>query len=89
MGIKPLGDRIVVEPMSTETKTKGGLIIPIVARETPNKGTVVAVAPGTKDEKMIVKDGDVVLYPKYIDTGINYKGKYYLIMRQSDLLTII
>jgi chaperonin GroES len=87
--IKPLADRVLIEPMAAEEKTATGIIIPDTAKEKPQKGTVVAVGPGTKDEKMEVKTGDVVLYGKYSGTELTIKGKDYLIMRQSDVLAII
>ena len=87
--IKPLADRVLIEPTAAEEKTATGIIIPDTAKEKPQKGTVVAVGPGTKDEKMEVKVGDVVLYGKYSGTELTIKGKDYLIMRQSDVLAII
>ncbi len=87
--IKPLADRVLIEPVAAEEKTATGIIIPDTAKEKPQKGTVVAVGPGTKDEKMEVKVGDVVLYGKYSGTELTIKGKDYLIMRQSDVLAII
>jgi chaperonin GroES len=87
--IKPLADRVLIEPTAAEEKTATGIIIPDTAKEKPQKGTVVAVGPGTKDEKMEVKTGDVVLYGKYSGTELTIKGKDYLIMRQSDVLAII
>ncbi len=87
--IKPLADRVLIEPMAAEEKTATGIIIPDTAKEKPQKGTVVAVGPGTKDEKIEVKVGDVVLYGKYSGTELTIKGKDYLIMRQSDVLAII
>jgi chaperonin GroES len=87
--IKPLADRVLIEPMAAEEKTATGIIIPDTAKEKPQKGTVVAVGPGTKDEKMEVKTGDVVLYGKYSGTELTINGKDYLIMKQSDVLAII
>jgi chaperonin GroES len=87
--IKPLADRVLVEPMQAEEKTASGIIIPDTAKEKPQKGTVIAFGPGTKDEKMEVKAGDIVLYGKYAGTEINVGGKDYLIMRQSDILAIV
>jgi len=87
--IKPLADRVLIEPMAAEEKTATGIIIPDTAKEKPQKGTIVAVGPGTKDEKMEVKTGDVVLYGKYSGTELTIKGKDYLIMKQSDVLAII
>jgi chaperonin GroES len=87
--IKPLADRVLVEPQEAEQKTASGLYIPDTAKEKPQRGVVVAAGPGTKDDKMEVKSGDVVLYGKYAGTEISYDGKDYLIMRQSDILAII
>lgn len=87
--IKPLSDRVLVEPQEAETKTAGGIIIPDSAKEKPQKGKIVAVGPGNKDEKMEVKVGDMVLYGKYSGTEITVGGKDYLIMRQSDILAIV
>jgi chaperonin GroES len=87
--IKPLADRVLVEPMQAEEKTKSGIIIPDTAKEKPQKGTVVAAGPGTKDEKMEVKVGDVVLYGKYAGSELSIEGKDYLMMRQSDILAVI
>lgn len=87
--IKPLADRVLIEPMAAEEKTATGIIIPDTAKEKPQKGTVVAVGPGTKDEKMEVKTGDVVLYGKYSGTELTINGKDYLIMKQADVLAII
>lgn len=89
MIIKPLGDRVLVEPAQAEEVTAGGIIIPDSAKEKPLKGNVIAVGNGTKDEEMIVKAGDVVLYGKYAGTEIELDGSKYLIMRQSDILGII
>jgi len=87
--IKPLADRVLVEPMEAEEKTASGIIIPDTAKEKPQKGTVRAVGPGTKDEKMDVKVGDVVLYGKYAGTELAMDGKDYMIMKQSDILAIV
>jgi len=89
MNIKPLADRVLVKPASAEEKTVGGIIIPDSAKEKPLKGEVVAVGNGTKDEEMVVKAGDAVLYGKYAGTEIEWDGESYLIMRQSDILAII
>ncbi len=89
MTIKPLADRVLVEPKAAETKTAGGLIIPDNAKEKPQEGTVLAVGTGKKDEPMEVKVGDKVLYGKYAGTEINAEGKSYMIMRQSDILAVI
>ncbi len=87
--IKPLADRVMIEPMEAEEKTASGIIIPDTAKEKPQKGTVVAVGPGTKDEKMELKQGDVVLYGKYAGTELTVDEKDYLMMKQSDVLAII
>jgi chaperonin GroES len=87
--IKPLADRVLVEPQAAEEKTKSGIIIPDSAKEKPQRGKVVAAGPGSKDEKMEVKVGDVVLYGKYAGTELSVDGKDYLIMRQSDILAVI
>ncbi len=87
--IKPLADRVVIEPAPAEEKTAGGIIIPDTAKEKPLKGTVVAVGSGKKDEPMTVKVGDQVLYSKYAGTEITIEGKEYLIVRESDILAII
>jgi len=87
--IKPLADRVLVEPMQAEEKTASGIYIPDTAKEKPSKGKVIAVGKGTKDEEMQVKAGDVVLYGKYAGTELSVDGKDYLMMRQSDILAII
>lgn len=89
LNIKPLADRVVLEPSAAEEKTSGGIIIPDTAKEKPQKGLVVAVGNGKKDEPMTVKVNDQVLYGKYAGTEITIEGKTYLIMRESDLLAII
>ena len=87
--IKPLADRVVIEPREAETKTAAGLYIPDTAKEKPLKGTIVAVGNGTKDEEMVLKEGDQVLYGKYAGTELEVEGKKYLIMRQSDVVAIL
>ena len=89
VSIKPLADRVLVEPAKAEEKTVGGIIIPDTAKEKPQKGTVVAVGPGKKDEPMTVKEGDTVLYGKYAGTEITVDGGDYLIMRESDIVAVI
>lgn len=89
MNIQPLADRVLIEPMAAEEVTVGGIIIPDSAKEKPLKGTVVAAGEGTKDEKMVLKAGDTVLYGKYAGTELELEGKKYLIMRQSDVLAIV
>jgi chaperonin GroES len=89
VNIKPLADRVVVKANEAETKTKSGIIIPDSAKEKPQRGEVMAVGAGKKDEPMTVKVGDTVLYGKYSGTEINIDGTDYLIMRESDILAII
>ena len=89
MSIKPLADRVLVKPAAAEEKTIGGIIIPDTAKEKPLKGEVIATGSGTKDEEMVLKQGDNVLYGKYAGTEIEWGGEQYLIMRQSDVLAII
>ena len=89
MNIKPLADRVLVVPAPAEERTIGGIIIPDTAKEKPLKGEVVAVGNGTKDEDMVVKVGDTVLYGKYAGTELEFDGTKYLIMRQSDILAIV
>ena len=89
MNIKPLADRVLVIPAPAEERTIGGIIIPDTAKEKPLKGEVVAVGNGTKDEEMIVKVGDTILYGKYAGTELELEGTKYLIMRQSDILAIV
>ena len=84
--IQPLADRVLVKPMAAEEKTIGGIIIPDSAKEKPLRGEVIAVGEGTKDEKMLLAEGDTVLYGKYAGTELEYEGEKYLIMRQSDVL---
>jgi chaperonin GroES len=87
--MKPLGTRVIIEPLKAEERTQSGIIIPDSAKEKPQSGTIVAVGPGTKDETMQVKVGDVVLYGKYSGTEISIEKKDYLIMSQSDILAIL
>ena len=89
MAIKPLADRVLIEPAAAEEKTIGRIIIPDTAKEKPLQGKVVATGNGTKDEEMVVKEGDTVLYGKYAGTELEYDGVKYLIMRQSDILAIL
>ncbi len=89
LSIKPLADRVLVEPATAEEKTAGGIIIPDTAKEKPQKGTVVAVGSGKKDEPLTVKEGDAVLYGKYAGTEITLDGKEYLMMRESDIYAIV
>ena len=89
MNIKPLVDRVLILPAPAEEKTIGGIIIPDTAKEKPLQGKVVAVGHGTKDEEMVLKEGDTVLYGKYSGTEIEHEGEKYLIMRQSDILAVL
>jgi len=89
LNIKPLADRVLIEPAEAETTTVSGIIIPDTAQEKPQKGIVVAVGNGTKDHEMSVKIGDQVLYGKYSGTELKFEGNDYLMMRESDLLAII
>jgi len=89
LNIKPLADRVIVEPAPAEEKTASGLIIPDTAKEKPQRGTVLAVGSGKKDEPITVKVGDTVLYGKYAGTEISIEGKDLLIMRESDIFAIV
>jgi len=89
MNIKPLSDRVLIAPAAAEEKTVGGIIIPDTAKEKPLKGQVIAVGNGTKDEEMVLKVGDTVLYGKYAGTELELEGEKYLIMRQSDVLAVL
>ena len=88
MNIKPLADRVLVLPAQAEEKV-GGIIIPDTAKEKPQHGTIVAAGNGTKDEEMVLKEGDEVLYGKYSGTELEVEGSKYLIMRQSDVLAVV
>ena len=87
--IKPLADRVLIEPKEAETKTASGIYLPDTAKEKPQQGTVLAVGPGKKDEPMEVTVGDVVLYGKYSGTEVTVDEKKYLIVKQSDILAIL
>ena len=89
LNIKPLADRVLLEPLEAETKTASGIIIPDTAKEKPQKGIVVAVGSGTKENPITVKVDETVLYGKYSGTELKYEGKDYLIMRESDILAIV
>ena len=89
MNIKPLADRVLVKPAPSEEKTIGGIIIPDTAKEKPLQGEVLAVGAGTKDEEMVLKAGDSVLYGKYSGTEVELDGEKYLIMRQNDILAVV
>jgi len=89
LNIKPLSDRVVIEPAAAETQTASGIYIPETAKEKPQKGKVVAVGTGTKKHDMTVKVGDEVLYGKYAGTELKLEGKDYLIMREDDILAVV
>ncbi|MCH5223674.1 MAG: co-chaperone GroES [Muribaculaceae bacterium] len=89
MNIKPLADRVLIQPTAAEEVTMSGIIIPDSAKEKPLRGKVLAVGTGTKDEPMQLKEGDEVLYGKYAGTEIEFEGEKYLIMRQSDVFAIV
>jgi chaperonin GroES len=89
VNVKPLGERVLVEPQEAEVKTASGIIIPDSAQEKPQKGKVAAAGPGTKDVQMEVKVGNIVLYGKYSGTEIKVEDKTYLIMKQSDILAVL
>lgn len=89
VNIKPLADRVLVKPDAAETKTSSGIIIPDTAKEKPQKGTVIAVGKGKKNEPMILEEGNRVLYGKYSGTELKWDGEEYLIMRESDVIAII
>ncbi len=89
MNIKPLADRVLILPAPAEEKTIGGIIIPDTAKEKPLQGKVVAIGQGTKDEEMVLKVNDEVLYGKYSGTEIEFEGTKYLMMRQSDVLAVL
>ena len=89
INVKPLADRVIIEPSAAEETTSGGIIIPDTAKEKPKKGKVVAAGSGKKDEPVTVKVGETVLYGQYSGTEIKIDGSDYLIMRESDILAII
>ncbi len=89
VNIKPLADRVLVQPAAAEEKTSSGLYIPDSAKEKPQRGTVIAVGTGKKDEPITVKVGDTVLYGKYSGTELTVDGGDYLIMRESDIFAIL
>lgn len=89
MKLKPLADRVLIQPTAAEEVTAHGIIIPDAAKEKPLRGTVLAVGEGTKDEPMILKEGDEVLYGKYAGTEIEFEGVKYIMMRQSDVLAVV
>ena len=89
MKLKPLADRVIIQPTAAEEVTSSGIIIPDSAKEKPLKGTVLAVGNGTNDEEMVLKAGDVVLYGKYAGTEIEFEGDKVLVMRQNEVLAVI
>ncbi|MDE5704740.1 MULTISPECIES: co-chaperone GroES [Muribaculum] len=89
MNVKPLADRVLIKPTPAEERTLSGIIIPDSAKEKPLRGTVIAAGNGTKDEEMVLKANDEVLYGKYSGTEIELDGEKYIIMRQSDVLAVI
>ena len=89
MNIRPLADRVLIQPSAAEEVTMSGIIIPDSAKEKPLKGKVLAVGNGTKDEPMVLKEGDQVLYGKYAGSEIEFEGEKYLMMRQSDVLAVV
>jgi chaperonin GroES len=89
LNIQPLADRILIESAAAETKTSSGIIIPDTAKEKPQRGIVVAVGPGTKENPVTLKVGDNVLYGKYSGTELQHEGNDYLIMREADILAIV
>ncbi len=89
LNFKPLADRVLVEPAVAEEKTSSGIIIPDTAKEKPQKGKIIAVGTGKKDEPIIVKVGDQILYGKYSGTEVTIEGKEYLIMKESDIYGIV
>ena len=89
MNLRPLADRVIIKPTAAEEVTMSGIIIPDSAKEKPLRGTVQAVGKGTKDEEMVLKEGDQVLFGKYAGTEIEFDGEKYLIMRQNDVLAVI
>ena len=89
INIKPLADRVLIEPAAAETQTSSGLYIPDTAKEKPQKGIVVAVGPGTTEDPVTLSVGDTVLYGKYAGTELQHDGKDFLIMKENDILAIV
>lgn len=89
MNLKPLADRVLIKPTAAEEVTMSGIIIPDSAKEKPLRGKVLAVGNGTKDEEMLLKEGDEVLFGKYSGTEIEFEGEKYLIMRQNDVFAVV
>ena len=89
MNLQPLAERVIILPSPAEEVTVSGIIIPDSAKEKPLKGKVVAAGNGTKDEEMLLKEGDEVIFGKYAGTEVEFEGEKYLIMRQSDVLAVV
>ncbi len=89
INVKPLADRVLIEPAAAETKTSGGIIIPDNAKEKPQRGTIVAIGDGKKDEPLTVKVGDTVLYGQYSGTSLKFEGKDFLIMKESEIYAVL
>ena len=94
MNLKPLGDRLIVQPLDEEQTTVGGIVLPDTAQEKPQRGTVPAVGPGSRNEKgdrvpLDVAEGDTVVYSKYGGTEIKVEAEEYLILRESDVLAVV
>ena len=89
INIKPLADRVLVQPYEAETTTSSGIIIPDTAKEKPQRGKIIAAGPGTKENPVTLKTGDIVLYGKYAGTELQHEGVDYLIMKESDILAIV
>ena len=89
LNIKPLGSRVIIKTAEAETKTASGIFIPDTAKEKPQRGTIVAVGPGTKEEEVTVKVGDTVLYGKYSGTEVAIEGNEYLIMKEADIYAVV
>ena len=89
MKFRPLHDRVLIKVLDSEEKTAGGIIIPDTAKEKPQRGKIVAAGPGTKDNPVTLKAGDIVLYGKYAGTELQHDGVDYLIMKESDILAIV
>lgn len=89
LGLKPLGARVVIKRLEAVEKTEGGLILSAGAKEKPQEATVVAVGPGTEDEKMELKEGDKVIFSKYGGTELKFKGEEYTIINQKDILAVV
>ena len=89
INITPLADRVIIKQAGAETKTESGIIIPDTAQEEPQKGEVVSVGKGTKENPMTVQQGDIILYGKYAGTELKHEGVDYIIMKESEILAIL